>query len=249
MDDPLLPQLYYPLILFAVSLLVRAIFAFLETTITAMRLFKLKELASSANKYEHLFHALEKNPHRILITILIISSFSDVLCAVFATNIMETVFQWFNFSTGLGFSLGVGIAGITIIIFGEILPKNLARTQGERLFPSLAWLINIAYYALYPLVTVLIAFSDALLPKASRKDGESASDWVSSEREVRFLINYIHDKGIMETEKTEMLKNIFDLGRTPVRDIMVPATDIVSVNVDTPIQEVLEIFAEHRFTR
>ena len=71
----------------------------------------------------------------------------------------------------------------------------------------------------------------------------------SSEREVRFLINYIHDKGIMETEKTEMLRNIFDLGRIPVKDIIVPATDIISVAINTPIKEVLEVFSEHRFTR
>ena len=123
----MLAQLYYPIILFLVSLFIRAVFAFLETTITAMRLFKLKELASSTGKYEQIFQTLEKKPHRILITILIVSSFADVLCAAIATNIMETIFQSMHLSTGLGFSLGVGIAAITIIIFGEILPKNLAR--------------------------------------------------------------------------------------------------------------------------
>ncbi len=243
----MLGQLYYPFIFFIVSLAVRAVFAFLETTITAMRLFKVKELASSAGKYQHVFQTLEKNPHRILITILIVSSFADVLCAAIATNIMETIFKSMNLSTELGFSLGVGVAGIAIIIFGEILPKNLARTRGESLFKSFVWLISLAYYALYPLVTLLTRFSDACIPKG--KDAETASEWVSSEREVRFLINYIHDKGIMDTEKTEMLRNIFDLGRIPVKDIMVPSTDVISVNIDTPINDVLDVFSKHRFTR
>lgn len=246
MDGSLLPQLYFPIILFLLSLLVRGTFAFLETTITAMRLFKLKELARETGKYEHIFHALEKNPHRILITILIVSSFSDVMCAALATNIMESIFARMHLSTGLGFSLGVSIAAITIIIFGEIIPKNLARIKGEGLFRSFVWLISLAYYALYPLVTIFIKFSDWFI---SGKEKESVSEWVSSEHEIRFLINYIHDKGIMETEKTEMLKNIFDLGRIPVKDIMVPATDIVSVGINTPINTVLELFTEHRFTR
>lgn len=237
------------IVLFFCALAVRSIFAFLETSITAMRLFKLKELAHSMGRYESLFNTLESNPHRILITILIISSFADVICAALATQIMEQVFQHLSLSTGLGFSAGVGVAGIMIVLFGEILPKNLARSHGERIFQSMIWLINLAYYALYPLVSLLIKFSDAFIHAVSGKNPQDASEWVSSEREIRFLIDYIHDKGIMETEKTEMLRNIFDLGRTPVREIMVPATDIVSIDINTPIDDVLEIFTEHLFTR
>jgi CBS domain containing-hemolysin-like protein len=250
MDVPLLAQLYPSLILFFISLFVRAIFAFIETSITALRLFKLKELALIVGKrYETLFQALEQNPHRVLITTLMVSSFSDVLCAALATNITETIFEHFNLSSGLGFSLGVGIAGIMIILFGEILPKNLARIRGERFFTSVIWIINAFYYLLYPLVTLLIRISDSVLFRSGKKDQEGAAQWVSSEREVRFLIDYIHAQGILEKEKTEMLRNIFDLGRIPVKDIMVPASDVVSIDIETPIANVLEIFSEHQFTR
>lgn len=251
METTLFSQLYPSLILFFISLFVRAVFAFIETSITALRLFKVKELAQQvSSRYQVIFNALEKNPHRVLITTLIVSSFSDVICAAVATNIMETVFAHMNLSAGLGFSLGVGIAGITIILFGEILPKNLARSRGERLFSSMIWLVYLAYYALYPLVTVLIKFSDSVLFRiGKKKDVQGGTEWVSSEREVRFLIDYIHAQGILEKEKTEMLRNIFDLGRIPVKDIMVPAPDIVSIKIDTPISKVLEVFAEHHFTR
>jgi Putative Mg2+ and Co2+ transporter CorB len=202
MDVPLFQQLTVPLALFFVALIIRGVFAFLETTITALRLFKIKEMAHNAKRYENIFHTLEKNPHRILITILIISSFADVICAAMATNIMEAVFNHFNLSSNWGFTLGVGFAGIMIILFGEILPKNLARSKSERLFQSLIWLINAAYYGLYPLVTLLIYFSDSIINRISDKqNSEGKGEWVSSEQEIRFLIDYIHDKGIMEKEK------------------------------------------------
>ena len=248
MDVSLLSQLYVPLILFFVSLFIRAVFAFLETSITALRLFKLKELArESDKKYESLFHTLEKDPHQVLITTLIVSSFADVTCAALATNIMEMVFEHFNLSIGLGFSLGVGIGGIMIILFGEILPKNIARSHGERMFRSMIWVVNLVYYLLYPFVRVLIRFSDSFLYRMG--DQKETSKWVSSEREIRFLIDYIHAQGILEKEKTEMLRNIFDLGRTPVKDIMVPATDITSIDVETPITGVLKAFSKYHFTR
>lgn len=109
METSLFPYLYVPVAFFFISLLIRFIFAFLETSITALRLFKLKELAHETGaRYESLFYTLERDPHRVLITILIVSSFADVTCAALATNIMEKVFEYFHLSTGLGFSFGGG---------------------------------------------------------------------------------------------------------------------------------------------
>lgn len=248
---PLPNTLYISIVLFFVTLFIRAIFAFIETSITALRLFKLKELAlDMGTRYEALFQCLESNPHRVLITTLIVSSFADVTCAALGTSVMEDVFHHLNLSTGLGFSAGIAIAGTMIILFGEILPKNLARSRGERLLRSTIWLINIIYYALYPLASILIKFSDSILYRiGDGKERSAAGEWVSSEREIRFLIDYIHAQGILEKEKTEMLQAIFALGHTPVKEIMVPATDIISIDVSTSISEVLNILAKYQFTR
>ena len=59
------------IVLFIGALSVCALFAFMETSITAMRLFKLKEIAHSIKGYTGLFNALEYKPQVVLITILI----------------------------------------------------------------------------------------------------------------------------------------------------------------------------------
>ncbi len=82
-----------------------------------------------------------------------------------------------------------------------------------------------------------------------KRTDEDSTEWVSSEKEIQFLIDYINQKGLIETEKTEMLQNIFDLGSIPVKEIMVPATDIISVNVKATIKDTLNIFSKHHFTR
>ena len=53
-------SLTLPLFLFIFALSLRALFSFLETSITALRLFKLKELANSYGRYKTLFESLEK---------------------------------------------------------------------------------------------------------------------------------------------------------------------------------------------
>ncbi len=243
-------SLTLPFILFICALSLRALFSFLETSITALRLFKLKELAKSYHRYQTLFESLEKNPHRVLITILICNSLADVTTASLATNIMETVFKRFNLSGGLGFSFGIAVATIAILIFGEIIPKNLAKGGSERLFRSMLWLVNIIFYLFYPLVTLLNQFTNFIINKMSAsREVQGTSEWISSEREIQFLIDYIHSKGLIEEEKNEMLQNIFELGRTPVKEIMVPATDIVMVTSDSTVQDTLAVFENHPFTR
>jgi CBS domain containing-hemolysin-like protein len=248
--DTLSTSLTLPIIFFFIALSLRALFSFLETSVTALRLFKLKELAKSYGRYETLFESLETNPHRVLITILICNSLADVTTAALATQIMETIFKRFNLSGGLGFSFGIAVATIAILIFGEIIPKNLAKGRSERLFKSTLWLVNIIFYLFYPLVTFLNRFTSFVVAKfGGTKEIEAASEWISSEREIQFLIDYIYGKGLIEEEKNEMLQNIFELGRTPVKEIMVPATDIVMVNSDATIKDTLKIFANHPFTR
>lgn len=248
--ESLLSTLKTPIILFCISLCLRAMFSFLETSITALRLFKLKELAQSSGHYEALFQALEQSPHRVLITILIANAFADATTVAMGNYITETVFSNLGFSSGLGMTLGIGISSIAIIIFGEIIPKNLAKGQGERLFKSMLWITNLLFYALYPIVSFLVKISDYIVYKLmGKKQREQGSEWVSSEREIQFLIDYINEKGLIEHEKTEMLQNIFDLGHTPVKEVMVPATDIISVEASTTIKDTLAVFSEHQYTR
>jgi len=240
-----------PILFFCVALIVRAIFSFLETSITAMRLFKLKELArTSSPRYEAMFHALEKNPHQVLIAILITSSLADVTCAALLTNIIETIFTQLNVSEGLGFSLGVGITAMVIVLFGEIIPKNFAKGEGEQIFPKLLWLANFVFRLLSPIVYIVVAVSNFIMLATKGKPAfQEVGDWVSSEQEIQFLIGYIHGKGLMEPEKTEMLQAIFELGTTPINEIMRPMPSIISVDINTNVRDTLKIFTKYQYTR
>lgn len=247
MDPPLNSMLYFGIAAFFISLFLFGIFSFIETSITALRLFKLRELAEKTKKYKTLFTALEKSPQKVLITILIGTSVVNVLAASLSSTIMERLFAKINFGK-LGFSLGIGFAAIAILIFGEIIPKNLAKTQGERIFRSTLWLTNLTYLVLRPAVPLLVRLSDFLVRQLGGTPG-TGGELVSSEKEIQFLIEHIDEKGLIETEKSEMLQSIFDLGKTPVKEIMVPAIDIVSIDVNTSIKDTLDVFAKRQFTR
>ena len=53
----------------------------------------------------------------------------------------------------------------------------------------------------------------------------------------------------MERHKTAMLKSIFEMGTTPIKDIMVPETSVISINVNSTQKETLDLFSKYQFTR
>jgi putative hemolysin len=247
MEPPLNSTLYLGIVAFFVSLLLFGLLSFIETSIAALRLFTLRELSGKTKKYKLLFEALEKSPQKVLITALIGTSIVNVLVASLSSTIMENLFARIDFGK-LGFSLGVAFAAVAILIFGEIVPKSLAKTQGIKVFQSTLWLTNIVYLIFRPIVPFLIKLSDTMIRWIGGTP-TSDSEWISSEQEIEFLIEHGDQTGLIEAEKSEMLKNIFELGKTPVKEIMVPAIDIISINVTTSIKDTLNMFAKHQYTR
>ncbi|MFA6535759.1 MAG: hemolysin family protein [Candidatus Babeliales bacterium] len=229
-------------VLFLVSLFFAALFAFLETAFTALRLFKLKELEVSVAKYKTLFAAWEKNPQRILITILIANNFAHVLTSVLISTIMQ------RFLGSFGLAIGVALATAIILIFGEIIPKSFAKTHHEKLFASFLWLINFIFRITYPMVTVLLRISDYVFKTVGGSHILEKQDMVS-EKEIEFLIDYSDEKGLMEREKTEMLQNVFSLGQTVVKEIMKPKSDIILLDVNASTEEASNVFYKSKYSR
>ena len=124
MEPPAESILINNLICLLIALACCALFSFIETTVTALRLFKLKELASGTEKYKALFHVFEHNPNRILISVLIAYNLSNVLAAVFSSEVMATVTKALNMSESLGFAIGIFVTSTTILIT-DLIPKIL----------------------------------------------------------------------------------------------------------------------------
>lgn len=233
-------------VVFLIALAFCALFSFLETSLMALRLFQLKELAQKTGKYQTLFAALERDPNRLLNAILIAYNLANTIAATAGTFVIEESLS--SLPSSLSYIIGVVIITGALLIIGDILPKNIVKFRGEKYFASTLWLTNLTFYLLYPFVNLLGKFTDAVLrliigPQAD--DGEP----VTSEKEIQFLIDYIDEKGLMEREKTNMLQSIFRLSTTSVRDIMIPDTDIIMIEVSKTVQDAHALFNKYQFSR
>jgi CBS domain containing-hemolysin-like protein len=234
-------DLWTNLILFLISLITCALFSFLETSVTALRLFKLKEIELATPQYKNLFVAFDKHPQQILISILIATDLASVTCAVVSQNLTQVLFDQIQMPESLTFVLGILITTIIVSIFGEIIPKSIAKSMGAKTFTSTLWIVNIFYTLLGPIARQIHKISSFI---AHHNDEE-----IVSEKEIQFLINYIEEKGLMDHEKTAMLQNIFHMGQTSVKEILIPKSEMISLDVNDDISIFLDKFSEYQFSR
>jgi len=239
-------ELYITFIWLLISLVFCALFSFLETSLTALRLFRIKEISQFINKYQHLFDTLEKNPNYILIAMLIAYNLANVIAAILSSMVMEKISRLLNLSESIGFTLGIFITTLTILIV-DLIPKNLAITHGDKLFPSTLWMINIIYSSLKPIVMVLSKFIDYINSFFYSEVINNKNE--ISEKEIQFLVDYINENNLMDNHKISMIKSIFDIGIKSIKDIVIPKNEIVSINVNSDQSSILEIFSKYKFTR
>jgi putative hemolysin len=230
------------------SLCTYGLFSFLETAITALRIFNLKQLAKKTGTYKNLFIAIEKEPQRVLIALLIASCLASVISVDLVTDFVQHGLMNLGLSSGLSFFLSVAVATATFLIFGEIIPKNVAQLNSEKLLESTLWIANITFYIMTPLVSLLSVISNFFVSRFSPQQKNQENSLVS-EREIRFLINHINKKGEMDTDKSQMLHGIFELADKTIKEIMVPEIDVITLNVKSSLEQALAVFAKYHFSR
>jgi putative hemolysin len=170
------------------------------------------------------------------------------------TDFFVSVFNQFNLpllrtaASGIGLVLSLSLASFLSIIFGELVPRSLTMRSAERValicVPPLAMLGRV----LRPVVWVLKRAS-ALVLRLFGVTGDVAESRLHSADELRMLVEESERGGMIETAQSEMLDKVFDLGATTVREVMVPRTEMVCVEVDMPLAQVARIFSRQAYNR
>jgi CBS domain containing-hemolysin-like protein len=135
---------------------------------------------------------------------------------------------------------------LLLTTFGEVLPMTIAVKYPERVLElvgrPVAWLEAI----LLPVRIVLTKVTEVTARLSGRGRAETPT---LSEEELRTLVDVGASEGVVEREEREMIHKVFELEDTLVRSLMVPRTDMVCLDVETPKDAILPVLREHLHSR
>lgn len=145
------------------------------------------------------------------------------------------------------FVLVVFILACVMVLLGGLLPKSLADRYPRPIAFAVTWPIQVMAWIFYPLVRFLAGVNDLLV----RWTGGRRSTGLPyvTEEEIRTLVDAGEEEGAIELEEKEMIDGVLELGKTLVREVMVPRTDILALEVGTPLLEALDPILEAGHSR
>ena len=229
------------LIVLVVLLYLSSFFSSSETALTTVNRHRLRSMADDGNKKAQLVLDILEDQNKMLSAILIGNNIVN-LTASSLTTVLAT-----KIGGSLAVGIGTGILTFIVLIFGEVGPKTMATIRSEKISFRYAPAIRLCMIVLTPLIILVNALARVYL-FVLRVDPNQRDD-AMTEEELRTIVEVSHEEGVIESEEKEMITNVFDLGDSQAKDVMVPRVDVVFASVACTYEEILDIFREEHFTR
>lgn len=226
------------LIALIILVLLSAFFSSAETSLTTVNRVRLKTLAEEGNRRAKTTLEVLDKYGKMLSAILIGNNIVNLSASALATTLAIHI----HFTVGIA----TAILTVVILIFGEIVPKNMAMINSEKMALLYASMISGLMKLLTPLIFVIDSLAKGIM-KLFRVDADKKT--AMTENELRTYVEVGHEDGVIESEEREMIYNVFDFGDAVAKDVMIPRIDMVTVDKEATYEEVMEVFKDCMYTR
>ena len=244
-------------VVIAILILVNGFFAGAELAVVSARKSRIASRAAAGNQKAKLVEAIQKDPHRFLATVqigvTIVGSLASAVGGAAAVRslkpLLQTVPVAFIQNSAEPLAIAIVVLGISYVflILGELAPKTIGLQYADRLALSVVKPIHFLSIAAVVVVRFLTLSNRAALSLFGIKPKEGQA-FVTREEVQRVLSEGSEAGALTETEH-RYIENIFEFTHTTVREVMVPRTRIVALNLDLPRAEILRTVHEHMYTR
>ncbi|MCM1524188.1 MAG: hemolysin family protein [Ruminococcus sp.] len=226
----------YAAIVFLLAL--SAFFSAAETSYSSVSKIRLKSEAANGSKKAEKALAIAEDFDRTLTVILVGNNIVNILSASLGTVICTRLFG----AGGVG--IATGAMTVLVLIFGEILPKSMAKANAEKCALLLSSPLNFFIIVLSPVAAVF----GGLRRLASRLSKGSAAPYVT-EDELKYIIDEIEEEGVLEEQESDLVRSALEFDDKSVSEVLIPRVRITAVEKNDSIEHIREVFFRDRYSR
>jgi putative hemolysin len=228
------------IILFIVFLMLAGFFASAEVAFIGMQHLRIEHLVRTGDARAKLVARIMKNPSKLLATVLFGLNLFETAAASLGTILAVSL--W---GEQAGAAIAIIIVTVLTLVLAEYIPKTMATRYGEKIALNYARPIEVISIIFYPFVFALKFIGRPL----NTAGGNSESKPTISQEEFRTMITVGHEQGTVEKGAADICQRVFDFGDTLAREVMIPRTEVISIERSARISDYLKLFTEHAFSR
>jgi len=230
---------YLPIFYIAILIVISGMFSGSETSVTSVNRSKIHKLANKGDKKAKNLLKLIDNKNDLISSILVGNNIVNILASVLATALLIDYFG----SEGIFYSTLVMTC--LIVIFAEVLPKNIALIKADRFALFFSWPLTVFVKIFYP-VNLILKFLNHLVYKIFGIDQKNSAHSVTED--IRNMIDMHEDEGDLHKDESEMINAILDLKEITVEKIMTHRKNIFSLNLNET-EKIYSTIAKSSFSR
>jgi putative hemolysin len=250
-------ELLFEILFIGILILLNGYLAGTEIAVVTARKSHIKHLAESGKRNAKIFLKLKEEPDRFLATIQIgitgVSVLASAVGGAAAVKVIKPTLQAVpvNAISVAAEPIAIGIVVVIItyfsVIFGELVPKSVALMHPETVGLWTARTIE-AFSRINSIFVKILTFSTSIVLSPFGRKPFTERAYITEE-EVKLLIKEGGKAGIFEPAEEKILQSVFEFTDMSVKEVMVPDTQMVSIQIDKSPQEILTLIAEEQFSR
>lgn len=229
------------LIVIIVGVIGSAFFSSSETALTSLNVFKIRQMEENGVENSSLVRKLTDNIGKVLTTILIGNNIVNI-----ATTTIATIFFTDLFGPS-GAIISTIVLTLTILIFGEVTPKNIASSSSEKVALKVAKPIKFFDFILKPMSFFLQAITN-FLTRLLIGENTQKGDLVTEE-DLKTIVDVSEEQGVINDQESEIINNVFEFGDSDVEDIMTARTNMEAIAVDMEDRELKDFLKNCKHSR
>jgi putative hemolysin len=227
------------ILILLILILLNGLFSMSEFAVVSSRKSRLQELAEDGNKRARTALELAEQPDRFLATIQIgITLIGTLAGAVGGATLAHRLAALLAaapliapYAEPIAFTLVVLVLTFLTLVFGELVPKQLALHSAERLALALSETMRGLSNLASPLVRLLTGSSNFIIRMIGLQPSVEPP---VTEDEIKVLIEQGRQAGVFEMAEQEMVEGVFRLGEQRVGALMTPRPDVDWLDLDEP---------------
>lgn len=224
-----------------------AYFSSAETAITSLDEGRLRYLVNAHKKKRRGLLHLVDEPNDLITALLILNNLTNVAASSLMTLIaVQFLAQGLpTYQAGL---IATGVMTVSLLIFGEITPKNFAKNNAERF--TLATINQIYFFTrlLKPFIVIFRGIAYGIM-RIFGEDLSKEEPLSVSDEQIETLIDASEESGLIDAEDGEMIRRILDFDEMTAEQVMVSRTDVQAIEVRTSPIKAREIVAADGHSR
>lgn len=228
-------NIYIEIIIVLVLLSLSAFFSCSETAFFSLNRADIAKLKRSNKRSSKLIIAVLQKPRDALISILLGNELVNVAFTITVAIIINELTS--DVSWQVSIIISICIAAPLVLIFGEILPKNIAVRYASALTPVLVFPVRLFSKIVWPVRLLLTKLADIMVSLFGGDPHQVRS--MIMEEEFRQLVDLSYKAGVIEEGESELIHRIFELGNKTVKEIMTLSGEIFKLPLSDPLEKMI----------